>query len=142
MDYGVPRRYSPHIDLSFPSYYCPERSLPIELSHSVRTDPRGFHLGGPVGSTRGRAGVERDESIIDNGASRRRIAVAVSDQSKLILRTKVAGDLKAFFRIFPTSCNLADLRRSVHGAVRGKSAVLEIQVMVPDATVAGRQESK
>jgi hypothetical protein len=84
MDYGVSRRYSPHTDLSFPNYYYPERNTPLELSQAIRVDPRGYHLVGPVGGARGRPAIERGESMIGNGSSRRRIAVAVSDFDGLI----------------------------------------------------------
>lgn len=78
MDYGLGRRYTPHSGVTFPDYYCDERSTPFALPHAGRTDPRSFQYGGPVGGNRDRLGSERDDNPFDGGASRRRIAVAVS----------------------------------------------------------------
>lgn len=74
MEYDITRRYAPH-SLSFPSYYY-DRNTPLSITQAVRSDPRGYPLGGPVASSR-RPGVGRDEPIIDVGSTRRRIAVAV-----------------------------------------------------------------
>jgi hypothetical protein len=79
MEYDMPRRYASHNDLSYSSYYFGGRNDPLALSHSARVDPRGYHMGGPVGGARGQLGMERDEPTYDHGGlSRRRIAVAVS----------------------------------------------------------------
>jgi len=78
MDYDLGRRYAIHHGVSFPDYYCDERSTPFALPHGGRIDSRGFQYGGPVGGNRDRLGSERDDSPYDGGASRRRIAVAVS----------------------------------------------------------------
>jgi hypothetical protein len=78
VDYDIGRRYPRYNDLSFSGYYYQERDMPMKLAHGMRADPRGYHLGGPVGGPHGRLEVEQDEPSIDNGASRRRIAVAVS----------------------------------------------------------------
>jgi hypothetical protein len=83
MEYGIAHRYSPHNDLSFPNCYYHDRNAPLAFSHSVRADPRGYSHGGSLGSARGRIGTGRNEPIIDNGASRRRIAVAVSNRHQI-----------------------------------------------------------
>jgi hypothetical protein len=78
MAYDTGRRYPRHTDLSFPGYYYQGRDIPMDLSHGARADPRGYHLGDLVGGPRGQLEMERNEPTIDNGASRRRIAIAVS----------------------------------------------------------------
>ncbi|KAL5117284.1 hypothetical protein ACEQ8H_004843 [Pleosporales sp. CAS-2024a] len=83
-DYG--RRCTPHSDLSFPNYYCNSRSTPFGLSHSGRADPRGFHLSGVGGVSRGRGGPEGGENTFEHGPNRRRIAVACARCRKRKIR--------------------------------------------------------
>ncbi|EAT81166.1 hypothetical protein HBI56_105180 [Parastagonospora nodorum] len=86
MDYGLGRRYAPHSGVTFPDYYCDERSTSFALSHAGRTDPCSFQYGGPVGGNRDRLGSERDDNPYDPGASRRRIAVACARCRKRKIR--------------------------------------------------------
>ncbi|KAH7080018.1 hypothetical protein BKA63DRAFT_541038 [Paraphoma chrysanthemicola] len=88
MDYEIPRRYSAH-SVSWPDFYY-ERNVPLAISHAARSDPRGYHVGGPVGGPR-RPGVGRDEPIIENASTRRRIAVACARCRKRKIRC--SGDL-------------------------------------------------
>jgi len=78
MDYDTARRYPHNASLGFPHYYFSERNAPLAVSHVSRTDPRLCPVGGPVGGPRGRGGMGRDDGTMENGQSRRRIAVAVS----------------------------------------------------------------
>lgn len=80
MEYDFGRRCSPHNNTSYLDQYYPDRDTPLALSLGVRSDPRAYNIGGPVGGSRGRVNLraERDESLFDSGPSRRRIAVAVS----------------------------------------------------------------
>lgn len=73
MEYDF-RRYPSH-GLSYPNNYY--NYDPLSIQHNSRSDPRGYPIGGPVGG-RGRPGVGREESVMENGPARRRIAVAVS----------------------------------------------------------------
>jgi hypothetical protein len=78
MEYDLARRYQPH-NLSFPNYYSyNDRNAPLAISQHIRPDPRGYPIGGSVGSPRGRPGIGREEPTIETGPARRRIAVAVS----------------------------------------------------------------
>jgi hypothetical protein len=94
MNYDIGHRYPRHNDLSFPGYCYQERDMSMGLSHGMRANPRGYHLGGPVGGPRGRLEMERDEPSIDNGASRRRIAVAVSDLPRITFPSFVTGVIR------------------------------------------------
>jgi hypothetical protein len=72
MEYDF-RRYPSH-DLSYPNNYNYDL---LSIQHNSRPDPRGYPIGGPVGGRR-RPGVGRDESVMENGLARCRVAVAVS----------------------------------------------------------------
>ncbi|KAF1914299.1 hypothetical protein BDU57DRAFT_588657 [Ampelomyces quisqualis] len=92
MDYDLGRRYSPHHHLSYPDYYYPDRDTPLALSLGVRSDPRAYNIGGPVGGSRGRVhlNTDHDEPLFESGPSRRRIAVACARCRKR--KIKCSGD--------------------------------------------------
>lgn len=79
MEYDAVRRYSPHSH-SYSNYYSRDRNTSLGHAHSTRVDPRGYQLSSPLGAAgmRARAGFRQDEHHVENGQSRRRIAIAVS----------------------------------------------------------------
>ncbi|PZD00770.1 hypothetical protein A1F95_02729 [Pyrenophora tritici-repentis] len=76
MEYDSSRRCLPH-NVSYPSYIYNERNTPLALAHNTRENPRGYPVGGPVGNLHSRAHMGHEESLLDNGPARRRIAIAV-----------------------------------------------------------------
>jgi len=80
MEYDGSRRCLPH-NVSYPNYIYNERNNPLALAQNTRANPRGYPVGGPVGNLHSRAHVGHEESVLDNGPARRRIAVAVSYQA-------------------------------------------------------------
>ena len=65
------RNYLPP-SLAYSGYYSP-----LVLSHTTRSGPRGYSVGGPVGGVYGRLNMGRDDAPMEVGSARRRIAVAV-----------------------------------------------------------------
>lgn len=70
MDYDSRRYLSP--SLTYSDYY-PH----LALSHTTRSSPHGYPIGGPVGEIYGRLNLGRDDVPVEIGSARRRIAVAV-----------------------------------------------------------------
>lgn len=130
------RRCLPY-SLSYPSYYTPQG-----ISHTTRTNPNGYTLGGPVGGMPYRMNVGRDDMAMESGSARRRIAVAVSSLCRSFPQY-------IFFRmhtIFEHRCGAvssrAELtRHSVHDVGRERSAAVEILEMDLGVPTASRQGS-
>lgn len=141
LNYDGPRRFSrPTSARTFPETYYNERHVPYDYP---RADPYAYPMGGPFSELRNRAHVERDEFQPEQGGARRRIAVAVSliipalpANRPLIVtppnNTSAKPSIKACIAV-------ADFRLSVRVVERGRSAALEIKVMVKVARTAKQQ---
>ncbi|RMZ67412.1 transcriptional regulatory [Pyrenophora seminiperda CCB06] len=85
MEYDSSSRCLPH-NVSYPNYIYNERNAPLALAHDTRANPRCYPVGGPVGSLHSRAPMGHEDSILDNGPARRRIAVACARCRKRKIR--------------------------------------------------------
>lgn len=74
------RHYLPP-SLGYSDFYSP-----LALSHTKRSNLRGYPAGGPVGGVYGRLNMGRDDAPIEVGSARRRIAVACARCRKRKIR--------------------------------------------------------
>ncbi len=66
----------------------------LSIPHNMRENPRGCPMGDPGGKFRGQASMARKEMTLESGATRRRIAVAVSLSEFKASKSPLGGGLE------------------------------------------------
>jgi hypothetical protein len=85
MEFGGHRYYQEPITIPH-GYYYNDRNIPLIMTNSTRPDPRAYPMGGPVGGTRLRGSLGREDNILETGQSRRRIGIACARCRKRKIR--------------------------------------------------------
>ncbi|KAF2798979.1 hypothetical protein K505DRAFT_232118 [Melanomma pulvis-pyrius CBS 109.77] len=85
MDDDPAHRYPYGSSPGVPYYYVTDRNGPLAMSHTSRTDPRYCPIGTHAGGQRGR-GTGREDRVMENAQSRRRIAIACARCRKRKIR--------------------------------------------------------
>jgi hypothetical protein len=87
MEFDTGPRYSQNAALNYSHhYYYNDRNIPVANSNGLRPNPRGYPICGPVGGSRLRGSMSREEENMDSGQARRRIAVACARCRKRKIR--------------------------------------------------------
>jgi hypothetical protein len=81
--HGTLTQYPRHVDKE---RAADDRNIPVANSNGLRPNPRGYPIGGPVGGSRLRGSMSREEENMDSGQARRRIAVACARCRKRKIR--------------------------------------------------------
>ena len=67
-------------------YYDNDRNVPLTVPNGTRPNPRGYPVGNSAGGPRSRGSFAREDSNVESGPSRRRIAVACARCRKRKIR--------------------------------------------------------
>ncbi|EOA91348.1 uncharacterized protein SETTUDRAFT_87121 [Exserohilum turcica Et28A] len=85
MEYENPRTCLSQ-NIPYPNCGYGERNAPLTLAHNTRENPRSYPVGGPVGGMHNRGMMAREDSVMETGPARRRIAVACARCRKRKIR--------------------------------------------------------